>query len=154
MDNLKILKLLDQVENKMEQLYHHLGEVFAAAPGAAELFRRLENDEISHSTTIQFEIRMLASSRERFEEIDVDDQQIREILDRAQQFLSAANHPSLENAIQLAAELESSESKLSLINHISKNKPKLTNLMNKIVKFDQEHCQIISEFAGNRGIEL
>jgi len=154
MDMVKSLNLLDQLENRMEKLYEHFSRVFASDEEAAELFRRMKNDEFSHSNIIQFELRMVMSNRAEFGELDLDVKAIREMLAQADAFLASVPAPSLEAAFKIALELESAESKLSYLNHIATGKPKLARLLSQIVKFDRGHYLQLRDFAAKRRLPL
>jgi len=153
MDVLKVLRVLEEIETGLEQLYARLADRFDEDPGAFALFANLSRDERSHKNQIGFQIRLVFRERKSFDEVDVDYKGIVKTNEEIKELLESEEGPeNLEQAVIAAIRFESSAAELYYNKVIIQSNPQIAGLIKTLAKENTRHYESLVNFALEREI--
>jgi len=147
-----VLISLEKFEEHMSRLYAKFEQVFANDVEAASLFAKMGRAEKSHRDIVQFEMRMARNLAGKNPEVDINLQEIEQGREQIENLLKSSRSPSLKEAVELAIELENDIAELLYKDIFQKVDPKLADLVNSMLKEEEEHRQDLASFARRRGI--
>ena len=153
LDILKALKTLEDIENRMAELYEWLGEAFASDEQAAALFMRLHMEEVSHRTVLQYQSRIILKNPRTFREgVSMNAEFLRGVLDAIDRFRNRADPPDLTEAVQVALMFETVAERLYHDQTFLASLDGLGTFVSKLHRGCKDHTAALKLFAMDRGI--
>lgn len=147
---LKVLYPLRKLESRISELYEWFSRIFADDTEAASLFYRISIDETAHADLVRYQERLASRNNELFGEIPVDIAVVDSTLEMVTSVLSGPP-PSLEQAVRIALDIESSAAESHYRATIAHAAPDISRLLSSLRGFDNRHREIFEEFAAARG---
>ncbi len=148
-----VLKLLEQFERLMHEIYEELGGVFATDTDAAALFSRLAFEERSHLGEVRYLRRLTRQNRGHFADVDVDLDALRREVAQLESVRSAAPKLSLHEALVLAMEFEKGVAEVHSRRAIAMANPELAGLLASLQAGDERHHKALLTLARGRGLK-
>lgn len=150
MDIWLALNRIEELENKLADLYEWLSNLFSEDKEIKSFFYRISLDEISHRDLVRYQKRTVKKNPGLFPGIEIDLDDIQGIIAGIDQFRTSI--PTIEEALKflMAIEKNSAENYFSTVMMYS-NKD-FASLINNLSKTFREHHKEIKEFAVKYGI--
>lgn len=142
---LTVLKALEDLEQRMADLYAWYHEVFGDNVAAADFFYKMSVDEISHRDVIRFQNRVAQQNFKLFETVEIDLKGLSGFVGKIDAMFSRT--PSLREAAIATRELEQSVYEVHYRNAIAQANPFMTKLLVGLNKYDRRHRADIDEFG-------
>jgi len=146
------LKHIGDLEKKVSELYGKFSELFLDDYEASRFFDNMSKDELSHGDMVAFQIRLVNKNPVLFEDVDIDMNEIATLVSRINEILKSELKPALEEAINIALEIENNASEFHYRKAITISNPDMAKLLKGLGKSDEEHRDQIANFANKRGI--
>ncbi len=148
-----VLRLLEQFEGLMHEIYDELAEVFAQDGEASALFSKLAFEERSHLGEVQFLRRLTRQNTTYFCDVDVDVEALQREVAQLEHVRSAGPQLSLHEALVIAVEFESGVAEVHSRRAIAEANPDLGRLLASLKAGDERHRVLLLELARKRGLK-
>jgi len=153
LDILKTLKIMEEIETQMGDLYDWLSGVFADDDRASTLFIRLRMEENSHRNILQYQGRVIVKNPRALREAPaLDAGYMRGVLDTIARFRSREAPPSLTEAVQVALLFESAAERLYQNQEFLRSLEGLGAFVSNLHRGCKDHTTALKLFAMERGI--
>jgi rubrerythrin len=151
-DTQQILRPLQQLEEKLGELYFWLAGVHAADVEAAAVFTRLARDEKSHAAQVEFQRKLARQNPRLFGQVELDLGEIFRVLERIEKLRANLDPPTVDDAIRVAIELESSAAEYHFRNVVAQLDPSMAKLLGSLGRGDSQHYETLLDLAQRRGL--
>ena len=148
-----VLRLLEQFEVLMHEIYNELCEAFSEDTEASALFSKLAYEERSHLGEIQFLRRLARQNAVHFADVELDLEALQREVTQLESVRRAAPQLSLHEAVVIAIEFESGVAEVHSREAIAKANPDVSGLLGSLRAADRRHCDSLVEFARKRGMK-
>jgi hypothetical protein len=142
-----LLTALDELlrlEIALGELYRWLSEIFGESdPDAAAVFFRLSLQEESHANLIRYHRRLVRRSTEISSEVVDFDTIIRTAVERVMTFKNSTGRPTLAEAAQVAAELESLAADSIHAKLAAHSPAELGGFIGSLLRDDRRHLEMV-----------
>jgi len=148
-----VLRVLEQFEILMHEIYNELGEAFSEDAEAAALFSKLAFEERSHLGEVQFLRRLARQNTVHFADVELDLDALQREVAQLENVRRAASKFSLHEAVVIAVEFEGGVGEVHSRRAIAKANPDVSKLLVSLRAADQRHRDALLEFARKRGLK-
>jgi hypothetical protein len=146
---MKVLDTLDKLESKISELYGRFSRSYDYDTEAASLFYRTSIDESAHANLVRYVKRLAAKKSTIFSEVSLDPAEAAATLEVVTSIL-ADSSPSLEQAVKISLDIESSLAEAHYRAAIAQGAPDISQLLHNLEGFDSRHIEVFGEFAVSR----
>ncbi len=152
MDAEKALRLLGRLEKKVGELYDHFSGLFGSDDGARELFDNLSQDEDSHNSVVQYQMRIVRQEPGAFGNMEVSEKEINSIMSVIDKTISSGKKLTLKQAVELSVKIEGTASESHFRTALALNNPALGELVRNLGVSDEEHTKRLRDFIVSRNL--
>lgn len=145
---LTVLNTLEKLETTMRDLYTWLAGHFEEEPDLKTLFRRMSREEETHAATVRYQRRVVQQNPDSFDDVSVNLGEIEEMIAMVSSYIEQQPDLSPRQAVRLALELESFDEERLYRHVILDSFPEMGPLIQILTAHDEEHVELIREFAG------
>jgi len=145
------LAKMEEIEKKASDLYKAYHGAFFHDQDVAYFFYRMHLEEKGHRNLVQYVKKLVRQNPKLFKEIDVTEEELDGMIARLDAELARKHHPPLDEALQIAEELEISLSEGYLKNIPLKNKSILIDFYNALG--ERDHTEKITAFKSKKGVK-
>jgi len=150
MQILQILSSLERLEQQIADLYHWFSDHFTDDDDASGLFFRMSLQEKSHVSLVRYGRKMVHASPDEFGDVEVDSQLIRELSSEIGNFRGENPQPTLGQALRFAMRVESHAAENIHRTVLIDSNPEVAGVIGNLATADQEHFEILRNFAQSR----
>lgn len=150
----RFLHHLEEFEQVMADLYRTLARLHGGDAEAEDLFDTLAKGEVSHRDIIRYERRLVHNNPDEFVRSDFDPGSIGEAAAKAQAATREAASLSLEQALRVSFEIESSAAEHHYQTAMAQSNPAVAAMVRQLDAYDKEHIEVLRAFAKKRGFAL
>jgi len=143
---------IEGLELRLAKLYLHFKGLFPDDTGAVGMFEKLSYDEKSHYDLVQYQRRIVRREQEIFKDVDIDVKEIRAITSRVESTMKGNPPPSLDEAIKIAMDIESTAGEAHYRTAMEQSNRDLSDFLSHLGTSDNEHFGVLREFAKSRGL--
>lgn len=144
------LNRMEEIEKKASELYKHYQGLFHNDQEAAYFFYRMHLEEKGHRNLIQYVKKLVRQNPRLFSDLDVTDGELDRIVMMIDSQLERKKQPKLEEAVEIAEELEITLSEGYLKNLPLKNNRILIDLYGALG--EKDHTEKITAFKAKVGM--
>ena len=148
-----VLRLLEQFESLMHEIYELLGGAFADDSEVSAVFSKLAFEERSHLGEVQFLRRLTRQNTAQFADVDVDLEAVQREVTQLEKVRCAAPNLSLHEALIIAMEFERGVAEVHSRRAIAEANPDLARLLASLQAGDERHHETLLELARKRGLK-
>ncbi|NJD56304.1 MAG: hypothetical protein FIA94_07865 [Nitrospirae bacterium] len=150
---LKVLNRIEELEEGLAGLYRQLSSVFTDNEEMHDFFRSLGEEETSHRDLARYQIRLVRNSREPFADVDVDISCIENLREKIRKF-SRQTAPTIEDALRVVLELETSVAEYYVSSVIKRANPEVSDLIDNLSVGCRKHLHKCREMAKRYRVPL
>lgn len=154
MEIMKIMGPLEDFEFIMFKLYRWFTNCLASDEGALRLFQKMAKEELDHRDIIRYQKDLVMKNFREFHNVDIDLDRILEISTTLEDFMQKTRRITVEEAVVLAARIETDASEQHFRLAIMESNPILQDLVERLRKADKIHLERLLTFARDRSIEI
>ena len=153
METFKGLRLIEEVEKRLERTYRTLARRFKEAdPEASEFFHQMSRDEHTHLELARMEMRMVRSAGVRKGHAVMDEAEVRRVLAMADRLIE--EELPLDETLHLLHDIEASPAELYAKTALEKGgDPAVSKLLATMGETFRLHRESVREFLEGRGID-
>ncbi len=151
MDLWIVLKDLEDLENRMADLYEWFSRQFSEDKEAATLFYTMSLEEISHRDLVRYQRRLVSKNPKNFQDVDVGVDAIREAAARIENIIHSPSGCSLKEAVMISIDAESDATEYHYRSAMRQANPEVSKLVDNLCSADRLHFARLSDFARSRG---
>jgi rubrerythrin len=148
-----VLRLLEQFESLMNEIYNEFCEAFSGDAEASALFSRLAFEERSHLGQVQFLRRLARQNSVHFADVELDLEALKREVAQLENIRRAAPHLSLHEALVIAMEFEKGVAEVHSREAVAKANPDVSRVLGSLQAGDQRHFDALLAFARGRGLK-
>ena len=145
-----VLKPLEEFEADMGKLYRWLHEKFRDDEEAAFAFYRLNLDEKSHVSIVQYQRRLVRQNPKMFKKIEFDLEDLSRTWTRLENFMDR-KRLTLQEAVLFSLELEGSAAEMHLRTAFQQSSEGLSRLLGCLGSADGLHVKLLKDLAVKKG---
>ena len=150
MDILGVLERLENLELAIENMYKSFNQKFFDDIQAAELFRKMGEDERGHLKIVQYQRRIVVGNRRLFDDVEMDLDEVVQVTNEAEKGADISNDLSLDDALKMSIEVEKSAAEHHYHTAMSKANPAFSEMVRSLGSADEEHMGRLEKFLGER----
>jgi rubrerythrin len=151
---LTVLTLLEQMELSVGRLYRHFAEALAHDREASAFFFRLYIDERQHASIVRYQRKVAWQNPQLISAAPVDIQEVQAVIARTEELVQREGSPTLEEALTVAAELETGAAELHYRIAVRTNLATFNKTVSSLGIADKGHVERLAEFSYLRGLCL
>lgn len=151
MDVLQVLRPMEQLERRLGDLYQWFSDIFEADREASFVFQRMHLEEDSHVRLIEYQRRLARGNPGLFADVDVDLTALQQTVTRIAALRSGASAPTVEEAVRMALEFESTAAEYHYTNAVHQASPEMARLFDSLGASDTQHVECLRQLATRRG---
>ena len=148
----QVLRPLQQLEEKLGELYDWIAGTLAEDREIATVFHRLALDERSHAAQVEYQRRLARQNPNAFAQVDLDLAEVFAALDVVHQARQAGEALTAAKAVRLALELESGAADFHYRKSLAQLDPEVARLMGSLGRADRLHVEQLLDLAQRRGL--
>jgi hypothetical protein len=151
MNIINALNRMEEIERKASELYRSYHATFYHDQDAAYFFYRMHLEEKGHRNLVQYVKKLVRQNPKLFKEVDISESELDKIISRLDHEIARKLQPSLEEAIEIAEELEITLAEGYLKNVPLKNNSILLDLYSALG--EKDHTEKITAFKMKKGFK-
>lgn len=144
------LNKMEEIERKASELYKHYHGLFHNDQEASYFFYRMHLEEKGHRNLVQYVKKLVRQNPRLFNDLDVSEEELEGVISSLDSQLERKRQPSLEEAVQIAEEIEITLSEGYLKNLPLKNNAILLDLYGALG--EKDHTERITAFKAKVGV--
>ena len=143
----RLLRISEEIEQVVSQIYRHWQHVFENESSLSALWRKMADDELDHVQQVQLARRVY--NEKIFEASNVSLESLEKALARARQLLEDVKQKEIspETALRAAIRIEEEFSKAHLLNSTSINDQSMKAMFKSLARADELHVATLRDFA-------
>lgn len=143
----KLLKLCEDIEQTVSQIYRYWQKVFVNEPSLSSLWGQMADDELDHVRQVQLAKRVIYENV--FEEASVSVEILQKALSRAQQLLRDVQEREIssEMALRAAIRIEEEFSKAHLLNATNVTDASMKTMFKSLARADEKHVATLRNYC-------
>jgi len=146
-----VLELLEEVEQKMADLYTWCAREYREDEEAEKLFIRLTLEENAHKNLILYQRRMASRNPKAYDDININPKTIKKCIQQVEFFQQKKGKSSLSEAVEFALQIESSAAESHFPDLIAESNAEMKHLLTGLKAGDERHIGWLKEFAKTLG---
>ena len=150
MNIITALNRMEEIEKKASELYKHYQGLFHGDQEAAYFFYRMHLEEKGHRNLIQYVKKLVRQNPRLFHDLDVTEEELGRIVAMIDSQLERKKQPKLDEAVEIAEELEIALAEGYLKNLPLKNNRILLDLYGALG--EKDHTEKITAFKAKVGV--
>ena len=143
----RLLRLCEDIERVVSQVYRHWQEVFNDDPALSALWAKLADDELDHVRQVQLAGRV--ANEEVFEGVNISQDSLEKALAKARQLLKDVQERqiSAEVALKAAIRIEEEFSKAHLMNATNISDESMKAMFKSLARADELHLATLKNYC-------
>ncbi len=143
----RFLRICEDIEQVVAQIYRHWQEEFADRPSLAALWAKLADDELDHVRQVQLAQRV--ANEQVIAGNNVSLESLEQALARARKLLKDVKERdiSAEKALKAAIRIEEEFSKAHLLNAANVVDPSMMQMFKSLARADELHVRTLKEYC-------
>ncbi len=143
----RFLRVCEDIEQVISQIYRHWQQVFASDPSLSALWSKLADDELDHVRQVQLAQRVANDQIIAGSKVSLDS--LEKALARARQLLRDVKEKDIssQTALRAAIKIEEEFSKAHLLNAANVTDESMAKMFKSLARADELHVKTLKDYC-------
>ncbi len=143
----RLLRICEDIEQVVSQIYRHWQQVFVNDSSLSSLWAKLADDELDHVRQVQLAQRVATEHVMEGNKISLES--LEKALARARQLLKDVKEKDIssETALRAAIKIEEEFSKAHLLNAANVIDESMVKMFNSLARADEQHVKTLRDYC-------